>query len=244
MIIQHGHSGAKRQGAVRSSHCARIHVLPACRAAAAVDRGQASPARSARVARTVLAVRPMSMGRGYAKARGQRECQGASHHGVPNKATMFPRLLLFQYKFPSYIPAKQMNTKSGFGPDARLPQMSGIALRLKGAGFSPATVSAMWRLDQARALDWPLGFAANRRYSLAECQSLRGLGVGINADSPIFCSGLRWCLPVRALSPHAQVWRGCRSRQVACRRTRRSVRRSLRPFRRSMTCRHPGKARS
>ena len=49
------------------------------------------------------------------------------------------------------IPAKQMNTKSGFGPDARLPQMSGIALRLKGAGFSPATVSAMWRLDQARA---------------------------------------------------------------------------------------------
>jgi hypothetical protein len=142
------------------------------------------------------------------------------------------------------IPAKQINTKSGFGPDARLPQMSGIALRLKGADFSPATVSAMWRLDQARALDWPLGFAANRRYSLAECQSLRGLGVGINADSPIFCLGLRWCLPVRALSPHAQVWRSCRSRQGACRRTRRSVRRSLRPFRRSMTCRHPGKARS
>ena len=100
MIIQHGHSGAKWQGAVRSGHCARIHVLPACRAAVAVDRGQASPARSAGVAR-MLAVRPMSMGRGYAKARGQRECQGASHHGVPNKATMFPRLLLFQYKFPS-----------------------------------------------------------------------------------------------------------------------------------------------
>jgi hypothetical protein len=102
MIIQHGHSGAKRQGAVRSRHCARIHVLAACRAAVTVDRGQAaSPARSAGVARTVLAVRPMSMGRGYAKARSQRECQGASHHGVPNKATMFPRLLLFQYKFPS-----------------------------------------------------------------------------------------------------------------------------------------------
>jgi hypothetical protein len=48
---------------------------------------------------------------------------------------MFPRLLLFQYKFPSYIPAKQMNTKSGFGPNARLPQMSGLALRLKGPGF-------------------------------------------------------------------------------------------------------------
>jgi hypothetical protein len=104
---------------------------------------------------------------------------------------MFPRFLLFQYKFPSYIPAKQINTKSGFGPDARLPQMSGGALRLKGADFSPATVSAMWRLDQARALDWPLGFAANRRYSLAECQSGRGLRVGINADSPIFCSRLR-----------------------------------------------------
>jgi len=44
------------------------------------------------------------------------------------------------------ILAKQMNTKSGFGPDARLPQCRGIALRLKGAAFSPATASAMRRL--------------------------------------------------------------------------------------------------
>ena len=137
-----------------------------------------------------------------------------------------------------------VNTKSGFGPDARLPQMSGIALRLKGRASALGPCRQCGALDQARALGWPLGFAANRRYSLDECQKFRGLGVGINADSPIFCSGLRWCLPVRALSPHAQVWRSCRSRQVACRRTHRSVRRSLRPFRRSMTCRHPGTARS
>jgi hypothetical protein len=130
----------------------------------------------------------------------------------------------------------------GFGPAARFPQMSGIALRLKGPCFCPGTVSAMWRSDQARVLGWPLGFAANGRYSLDECQIFRGLGVGINADSPIFCLGSRWCLPVRPLSPHAQVWRSCRSRQVACRRTRRTVRGSLRPFRGSMTCRHPGTA--
>jgi hypothetical protein len=54
----------------------------------------------------------------------------------------------------------------GFGPDARFPQMSGIALRLKGPCFCPGTVSAMWRSDQARVLGWPLGFAANGRYSL------------------------------------------------------------------------------
>jgi hypothetical protein len=90
------------------SHPARIHVLPACRAPVAVDRGQASPAFSAGVARIVLAVRPRSMGRGYAKARGQRECQGASHHGVPNTATIFR---VSAGNLPSWLQGPQLQAR-------------------------------------------------------------------------------------------------------------------------------------
>ena len=71
-------------------------MFPTSRTAAAVDGGQAGPTRSVGVAHTALGVRPMCVGRGYAKAGGQRECQGAGDDGVPNQITMFPRLLLFQ----------------------------------------------------------------------------------------------------------------------------------------------------